>query len=221
VELTEFDGEIAVWIRGSLHDGCERPVITTLERHGAVLFLDVHQAALPADAICPMILLFLDQVNILPELLVKDENGVFPLLLVVNNQHFHIAGNQFDAGTPEPGNTDIVLTPLTRTGMDTVADVVVTELASEEAADGYVYVTIHGTIAVGCNDPVLARVIKYSVEDSVYVLDVFRAIREPEACPLREAPEAFEFSVKTLVKVGESAEFRAGDVILSYAPEAE
>ncbi len=224
VELTEFDGKIAIRIRGSLADGCERPVITTIERQGALLFVDVYQAALPADTICPMILLFLDQVHILPELLVQDENGIFPLFLVVNSQHFHIAGNQFDEGAAEPESTDIVLTPLTRTGLDAVTDVVVTELATEEATDGNVYVTIRGTITNGCNDPVLARVIEYSADETdatVYMLDVFRAIREPETCPLREAPEAFEFSVKTPVKVGESAEFRAGDVTLTYTPEAE
>lgn len=214
-ELTEVDGEPALHITGSLPDGCQRPLFYTIERQMGILFVDVYQETLPGDTACPMMLIMIDETIPVSELLVEDENGTVPIFLVVNALHFHIAGNQPE-GDATPETADIVLTPLTRTGLEGVTDVTVEEFAFEEGGDGFVYVTIRGTIAIGCNAPVLARVMAYPEGENVYVLDVFRAIREPETCPLREAPESFEFSVKTPVEVGKPAEFRAGDVILTY-----
>jgi hypothetical protein len=220
VEITTVDDKPALHITGSMPDGCQRPTLITKERQGPVLFVDVYHEALPENTPCTLMLIPVEATVTVEELLTLDEGMTLPIFLVVNAQHFYVNVAQMEAAGTPLSVPEILLTPLTRTGLNN-EDVWVSELTYEEGGDGFVYVNIAGTVMLGCNDPVLSRVMLMPDTEATYVIDVFRAIREPETCPLRDAPEVFEFSTKTPVEVGTPAVFWAQDVQLVYQPEGE
>ena len=214
VEVVEQHGKPALLFLGTMPDGCERETFFTKERQGDILFVDVYHAPVPASVVgCPKMLIPLALTIPAQELLTLDENATLPTILAVNDHYYAINIAAIEA-MPDAGLPAITLTPLTRSA------VVVQSLRAQPRDDGFVDVYIKGVQTQGCSDPVLSHVIPMP-ETNEYVIDVFQALADPNACPDTYVAVVFNVSVETPAERENAAVFTVEGKSITYIPESE
>ena len=215
VEVMEQDDQPTLLIFGTMPDGCERETFVTKERQGPILFVDVYHAPVPASVVgCPKKLIPLALTIPAEELLTMDDNATLPSILAVNDHYYAINIAAIEA-MPDAGLPPIMLTPLTR------VPVMVHSLSTQAHDDGFVDVIIKGVQTQGCSDAVLSRVWTISKTTHEYVIDVFQALPDSNACPDTYVAVVFEIAVKTPVERDTAGMFTVDGKTIAHTPGAE
>jgi hypothetical protein len=171
-------------IAGLTGNGCETPLLTQVQRQGAVVFVEVYQEIVPTLAACPAEAQPFTLEVAAGALLELDADFTLPEYLAVNDQYFRVNIAAIEPVGELPALPPMQLSPLAREEV-TLFTFTLTSATSD---DEQLAALITGELANGCEAPLLYHLDVVEPNTSVYTLDMFRLLEPAIGCPMMLQP---------------------------------